>query len=55
VLRYLSHFAGENQFGYSVIDINTHAMAIIPTSTYRRCSNAGWQVSHYPVEEMPST
>ncbi|NJD34829.1 MAG: 3'-5' exoribonuclease [Betaproteobacteria bacterium] len=39
VLWYLGHFAGENPFGYSVIDIKTFAMAIM-RKPYRECGRA---------------
>lgn len=45
VLWYLSEFAGENPFGYAVIDIKTYAMAVLKTP-YRRSGKsampAGW-------------
>jgi hypothetical protein len=39
VLWYLNHFAGENPFGYSVIDIKTYVMAIL-RKPYRECGRA---------------
>lgn len=39
VLWYLNHFAGENPFGYSVIDIKTYAMAI-QRKPYYQCGRA---------------
>jgi len=39
VLWYLNHYAGENPFGYSVIDIKTYAMAIL-RKPYHQCGRA---------------
>lgn len=39
VLWYLNRFAGENPFGYSVIDIKTFAMAVL-RQPYRECGKA---------------
>lgn len=39
VLWYLNRYAGENPFGYSVIDIKTYAMALM-RKPYRECGRA---------------
>lgn len=39
VLWYLQRFAGENPFGYSVLDIKTFAMAVMGKA-YRECGRA---------------
>jgi hypothetical protein len=46
VLWYLTRFAGENPFGYSVIDIKTFAMATL-RKPYRECGKTSMPVAWF--------